>query len=264
MTTRPDLSRTRTRTRLEVGRWRFLLVPVAALALVFSVLQPVPAQAAGTGVLSITPTIVNSSTGAPMPVVDPLAVTTYSVDYAFTCSVAACDNTVVNVAPNPKDPYYNQFVLESAGYTFTPPFPGATSMGSPAAGITVNLGNLTVGTSGLFVITYTVQNRPGLPAPGSPGSFFPNGWVIPASATINSSTAVGPATGSTSATWVSRTGPANNSLSGPSSVRTDTAATISMSSTTACNYVSTYNYGHEAYQCAKSFTASVGLPPHPP
>jgi uncharacterized repeat protein (TIGR01451 family) len=247
-------------TSTRWARLRALLVPVAIAALVLTVLPVLPAQAAGSGVLSITPTIVDPTTGATMATVDPVAVTRYRVDYSFTCSVAACDSTTVTVAPNPRDPYYNQFVLESGGYTFTPPFPGATATGSPAAGITVNLGNLATGFSGVFQIYYTVQNRPGLPSPGSPGSFFPNGWVIPASATIQSPTAVAPATGSTSATWVSRTGAPVHSISGPSSTRTDTAITIAVGAYSGCNYVSQYNLGTEWYQCAKSWTVTSQLP----
>jgi uncharacterized repeat protein (TIGR01451 family) len=246
------------------SRWRRLVAPIVALTLALGFLSAAPAQAAGSGVLSITPTIAHPATGATLSVIDPADSSLggkYAVNFAFTCNTAACDSTVVTVAPNPRDPYYNQFVLESAGYSFTPPFPGATATGSPAAGITVNLGNLAVGTSGVFTIYYTFYNRPGLPAPGSPGSFFPNGWVVPASATISSPTAVAPVTNSTSATWVSRTGTPTHVLSGPASVRTDTQATISLGSYTACNYVSTYNLGVEIYQCAKSWSASVALPP---
>ena len=242
---------------IRLRRW---LTPVAALALIFGVLPAAPAFAAGSGVLTITPAIVDPTSGATMASVDPMAVTRYRVDYSFTCSVAACDNTTVTVAPNPRDPYYNQFVLEQGGYTFTPPFPGATATGSPAAGITVNLGNLANGFSGVFQIYYTVQNRPGLPAAGSPGSFVPNGWVIPASATIQSPTAVGPATGSTSATWVSRTQVPTHSISGPSSTRTDTAITIGVGAYSGCNYINQYNLGVEYYQCAKSWTVTSQLP----
>ena len=248
------------RSPMSWGRWGRVVAPLAIAALFAVGLQALPAYAAGPGVLSITPTIVDPTTGALLAVVDPAVNTRYRVDYSFTCSVAACDNTTVTVAPNPKDPYYNQFVLESAGYTFTPPYPGATATGSPAAGITVNLGNVANGFSGVFQIYYTVQNRPGLPSPGSPGSFFPNGWVIPASATIQSTTAVGPATGSTSATWVSRSGAPTHYISGPTSTRTDTAITISIGAYSACNYVSTYNLGVEWYQCAKSWVVSSVLP----
>lgn len=245
---------------MRIGRWSRVLAPLAAITLVVIGLPALSAQAAGPGVLSITPAIVNPTTGATMAQVDPLAVTRYRVDYSFTCSVAACDNTTVTIAPNPKDPYYNQFVLESGGYTFTPPFPGATATGSPAAGITVNLGNLANGFSGVFQIYYTVQNRPGLPTPGSPGSFFPNGYVIPASATIQSPTAVAPATGATSATWVSRTGAPVHSISAPSSVRTDTPITVSVGAYSGCNYFSQYNLGTEVYQCAKSWVVTSQLP----
>ena len=239
---------------------RKLLTPIAIAALALAVLPAVSAQAAGPGVLTITPTIVNPTTGAPMPIVDPAAVAQYRVDYSFTCGAAQCDSTTVTIAPNPRDPYYNQFVLESAGYSFTPPFPGATATGSPAAGITVNLGNLAVGSSGVFQIYYQIQNRPGLPTPGSPGSFFPDGWAIPASATIQSPTAVAPASGSTSATWVSRTKAPTFATGAPASTRTDTAITINAVANSGCNYYTQYNYGDERYQCAKSFTMSTVLP----
>ena len=239
---------------------RRVLAPFAVAALLLAVLPALPAQAAGAGVLTITPTIVNPTTGAPMATVDPAAVTQYRVDYSFTCGTADCDSTTVSVAASPKDPYYNQFVLESAGYTFTPPFPGATATGSPAAGITVNLGNLTAGSSGVFQIYYTTRNQPGLPTPGSPGSFFPDGWAIPASATIQSPTAVASASGSTSATWVSRTRAPTFSTSAPASTRTDTAITVSAAANSGCNFFSGYNYGTEVYQCAKSFTMSTVLP----
>lgn len=241
--------------------WRRFLAPLLVLIVAVGLLQAAPAQAAGSGVLTITPTIVHPTTGAVMATVDPAAVAQYRVDYSFTCGTATCDGTTVSIAANPRDPYYNQFVLESAGYSFTPPFPGATATGSPAAGITINLGNLAAGSSGVFQIYYQVQNRPGLPTPGSPGSFFPNGWVIPASATIQSPTAVAPATGATSATWVSRTGAPTFATSGPTSTRTDTAITVGVAANSGCNYFSQYNYGDERYQCAKSFTMSTLLPP---
>jgi uncharacterized repeat protein (TIGR01451 family)/fimbrial isopeptide formation D2 family protein len=237
-----------------------LLAPVAALAVLAGGLYAAPALAAGTGVVSVTETFVNTTTGAPITQVDPLVSGQYRIDVSFSCSVANCDNTTVTMAPNVKDPYYNQFILESAGYSFTPPFAGATSSGSPAAGITVNLGNLTAGQNGVFQLYYTVQNRPGLPTPGSPGAFFPNGFVIPSQATIASSTAVAPVTTTASATWVSRTGAPTFYSSGPTSTRTDTAVTFTIGAYAACNYVSTYNLSSEVYQCAKSYTLSTQLP----
>jgi uncharacterized repeat protein (TIGR01451 family) len=246
------------------ARWRIAIAPVAAALLLFGALQAVPAQAAGAGVLSVTETFANTTSGAPIMVVDPLDGSLggkYMIQVGFSCSVADCNNTTVTMAPNVKDPYYNQFVLESAGYSFTPPFVGATSSGSPAAGITVNLGNLTAGQSGVFALYYTFYNRPGLPAPGSPGSFFPNGFVIPSKATINSTTAVAPAVATASATWVSRTGAPTFSMSSPASTRTDTPVTVSVSAASGCNYVSTYSLGIEVYQCMKSFTMSTQLPP---
>ncbi|MDQ0893537.1 beta strand repeat-containing protein [Agromyces ramosus] len=244
-------------------RGRRWLAPVATVALVFGVLPATPAFAAGPGVVSITETFVNTTTGVPITTVDPTDSSLggrYRIDVGFACSVADCSNTTVTIAPNVKDPYYNQFILESAGYTFTPPFVGATSTGSPAAGITVNLGNLTAGQNGVFQLNYTFQNRPGLPAPGSPGSFFPNGFVIPSQATINSDTATGPATATASATWVSRTGTPTFAMSAPTSTRTDTPIVVNVGAYAACNYVSQYNLGTEVYQCAKSYTVTTQLP----
>ncbi len=246
------------------GAWRRLLAPVIVLTVALGLLQAAPAQAAGSGVLTITPTIVHPTTGATLTTVDPTDGSLgakYRVDYAFSCLTAACDGTTVTVAPNPKDPYYNYYRIEAGGYTFTPPFVGATASGSTAAGITVNLGNLAAGQNGVFQIYYNFRDNPGIPGPGAGGSFFPNGFAIPASATIQSSTATGPATGSTSATWVTRSRPATLASGGPASTRTDTAITVSVSATSGCNTVTGgYQTGTELAICAKSNVITTQLP----
>lgn len=243
--------------------WRKVLAPIAVLAVVLGVLQAAPAQAAGPGVVSVTPTIVHPTTGALLPIInptDPSLGGKYRVDFAITCSVAACDNTTVTIAPNPKDPYYNYYILENGGYTFTPPFAGATATGTPETGITVNLGNLTNGYSGVFQIYYVFNFRPG--APGlSGGSFFATGTPIPATATIQSPTAVAPATGTTSALWETNTRALTASVApSTTTIRTDTSLTVWTTGYTGCDYFNTYHYGLEMYQCARKTAMVTTLP----
>ena len=110
--------------------------------------------------------------------------TYYYVRYnvGYTCGPVQCDDVTIHFDPQPLDPTYGTYRFATYS-SWTPPFSGATISGNANAGYTVNLGDLEDGTTGNFHVVWRYQQR-GVGA--DPASFFPDGTVIPATATISS------------------------------------------------------------------------------
>ncbi|HWL44366.1 MAG TPA: LPXTG cell wall anchor domain-containing protein [Ilumatobacter sp.] len=194
------------------------LLILVVLAVVGSVLPTTPVAAAGDAVLSVNVTILDGA-GVPVSSIDPNVVGTYSVNVAYSCSVAPCDNTTVTLPPTPLDPYYGAYRKESS-FTVTPPIgTSVTTSGTVNTGITVNLGNVAVGTSASLKVNYRVDGTAGTVAGNQ---FFPNGAPIEPQVTVASPTAVAPVTGSASATWVSVVPEPHLQPFAPDRTRTDT------------------------------------------
>ncbi|PJJ73234.1 putative repeat protein (TIGR01451 family) [Diaminobutyricimonas aerilata] len=172
---------------------RRLLPPALALALAIGVLPASPAAAAGDGVLSVSIEPIDYVTGQP---ITEASWNQPNVGYRvnFVCSVAACENTVVQFNPAQVNPWGITSTVPLRLLTFstwTAPPTGGTVTGDDANGRTVNLGTLPAGTSGSFSISYSTT--PARNANAAPGQIFPDGFQIANGVTISSSTAVAPA-----------------------------------------------------------------------
>lgn len=197
----------RQRTRIHRG----LLSTVLALSLLAMALASgltTPAAAAGDGVLDLQVTAVDSVTGEPISEIafgahqDKVA---YRVEFA--CSAAACDNTTVQLAPSPADPFGLAAVGPTAAGTndastgrsiltyesFTKPagMAAASISGDDSTGKLVTLGDLAPGAAGSFLVVYTTTPRATLRTSTSPSQFYPDGFRIQMSATIGSPSATG-------------------------------------------------------------------------
>lgn len=234
----------------------------AGLALLVGlVLAPTTgAQAAGPAVVSVTVSVTNPDTGAIIANVDASTMAYYSVNVAYSCSVADCAGVQVFIDPTTLDPTYSAFRKESA-MVFVPPFsPAPPIAGTLAAGYTVSLGTVVAGTGGSFSLQYRINSRP---AGVQGGSFFIPGSPIAPTATISATNSDNPASNTGSASWVS-TIPANPTLSiiSPTSTRTDQPVTVSVGGDSRCV---SYNGGGVLIgipwvTCAASYEATVALP----
>lgn len=235
------------------------LVTGVAVVLGMAVAPALPAAAAGPAAVGITVSITDP-TGAVVSRVDAESMATYSVNVAYSCNVADCQDVQVIVDPTPLDPTYSSYRKESA-MTFTPPFtPAPPITGTLDSGYTVSLGSLTAGTSGLFRLAYRVDQRTSGPRPGS---FFIDGSSILPRATISASNSDNSATGSASATWASTVPAAPTlTLSAPASTRTDAPVALTLGGDARCL---SYNgagilIGIPWVTCAQDYTAVVTLP----
>jgi uncharacterized repeat protein (TIGR01451 family) len=236
------------------------LTVVIAMAFGVAVGTAGPAVAAGgPAVVAITVSITDPA-GAVVSQVDASSMATYSVNVAYSCSVADCAGVQVVIDPTTLDPTYGLYRKETA-MTFTPPFsPAPPISGSLGSGYTVALGTVAAGTGGSFSLAYRINSRPAGP---QPGSFFVDGSPIQPKATISATNANNPAAGTASATWVSSVPAAPTvGLSAPVSIRTDTPVTINVGGDSRCL---SYNgasilIGIPWVTCASSYTAPVTLP----
>lgn len=250
------------RRRLRNGwsRTRGVVAILASLLVLASSLAPtLAAEAAGPAVVAVTVSITDP-TGAVVSEVDASSMANYSVNVAYSCSIADCTGVQVVIDPTVLDPIYGQYRKETA-VTFTPPFSPAPSFtGSLGAGYTVDLGTVAVGTGGSFKLAYRIDARYSGP---QPGSFFLDGSPITARATVSASNADSSAVGTASANWVSSIPAAPTArLSAPASIRTDTPVTITAEGDSRCL---SYNgagvlLGIPWLTCAKDYTAPVTLP----
>ncbi|WP_418060707.1 hypothetical protein [Pimelobacter simplex] len=187
-------SRSRRRLAAGVAATLTATLPFATTAL--------PAQAAGNGVLDIVITPVDLSDGSTIADIEDGThdnKVTYKVQYS--CAAADCDATQVAFSPAPADPNgllpAGEWILEYSSWVA--PAAGGSIAGTDVTGKVVDLGNLAAGTSGTFSVTYGYQASRNREVPN--GSFYPNGFDVPMSATISSGTATAPKTSSSQVTW---------------------------------------------------------------
>lgn len=229
---------TRRRGRLMgVRRLRKLAAVLASAAIVLTGLVFAPAaSAAGNGVLSVSLTPVQALTGAPITETryDPSAVpgaNAISYRVAYSCSVANCDGATVTFSPSQPDPYgiigsppanYGPRTLLTY-MTWTRPneIPESTPSGDDATGMTFSLGDLAAGASGTFLATYNIPET-GTYTSARAAQFYPDGFQIRMSATIDSATAVAPVSaGAAPVTWRIKTPEPDVVLAHPDVVRPD-------------------------------------------
>lgn len=228
------------------------LVMVAVLSIVVGAFPVQRAAAAGNGVLTVSVTIVDTN-GVPITEVDPAVSTAYSVNVAYSCSVANCDSTSIAVAPTALDVYYGTHRRESS-YTVTPP-QGVTptTTGNLTTGLTINLGTVTVGTAASLRVNYTV---------GGNASFFDDGSLVQPQVTIDSPTATGPKTGTASAVWRITVPEPTVAFSAPVRTRTDADVTfnLGLSNSGCVRRVNGVWAAIPSMLCAGAYTASVRIP----
>ncbi|MDO7882569.1 DUF11 domain-containing protein [Antiquaquibacter soli] len=180
------------------GRRALALVGTVAVLLSGFVGGLPAATAAGSGVLTVGITPVDYATGDPQSTAgtgqhgDRVA---YRV--TFTCAVAACENTTVQLAPSQPDPNglaaQNPFAAARETLlkyeTWTPPTTGGTISGTDATGKLVSLGTLAPGSGGTFLVVYNWTDT-GTANVIWAAQYYPDGFDIANSATISSPTAV--------------------------------------------------------------------------
>lgn len=173
----------------------------------------------------------------------------------YSCGPAACGGTSVHVAPMPLDPYYGTRTFATLDRRSLPT--GATISGNAATGYTVVLGDLAPGTSGSFTLTYNFQSRP---VGTSPQSFFPEGYVVPASSVISAS-GIEDYSASDEVTWHIET-PTPRVLIGDSGVaRADQDYTYTLFMSSSCQFDrATAGHGEPTYECAETHTTTQTLP----
>lgn len=241
-------------------RWSRRLAGGMALLLALTLIPALGAQAAGPAVVSVTVSVTNPD-GTVVTEVDASSMPSYSVNVAYSCSVADCEGVEVVIDPTVLDPIYGVYRKESA-VTFVPPFSPAPSFrGNLADGYTVALGDVAAGTGGSFALQYRINFRPGGPVGGS---FFTDGAPITPRATITATNSDNPAISpAVTASWVSSV-PAAPSLgvSVPASTRTDQPVKVGVTGDSRCL---SYNgagvlLGIPWLTCAASYAATVSLP----
>jgi len=169
---------------------RSLSVAVAAAMTAGISLAVTPAFAAGNGVLDLAIAAVNQSDGTPITdLTGSTAGNTVTYKVQYSCATADCDATQVQFTPPPADPNgllpAGQRILKYSSWV--QPAAGGSISGDDITGKTIDLGNLTAGTSGTFSVTYTNSGSTNREVPN--GSFYPDGTSIPMSATASSSSA---------------------------------------------------------------------------
>ncbi|WP_127476147.1 Ig-like domain-containing protein [Microbacterium sulfonylureivorans] len=238
---------------------------LAAVALVFGVVPATAASAAGPAVVSVVTTITDAA-GNPVSTVDAQTMTHYYVNVAYSCNVADCTGTKVDLPAVAVDPFYGTQRRETATYIFNPPYtPAPAVTGTPATGLSVNLGTVAAGTSGSFSIGYNIFSNPAN-AP-APGSYFLNGSPVTASATISAANSDNPATSTTNATWKSTVPNPSAALNG-NSTTVAAGADVQVWPHYSFSGCGTWDYTIANYRgspwltCAQSYDATIQLPPN--
>lgn len=261
--------------RLRPGRrTRQVAAVVASAALVFTGMGLAPAAtAAGNGVLSVTVTPVHYLTG------DIITSTGYNQNdnkiayrVAYSCSVADCTNATVTFSPSQTDPlgvigtpnpaYGPTTLLAYETWTRPNDVPESTPTGDDATGKTFQLGDLAAGASGTFLATYAIPET-GTYTSARAAQFYPDGFQIQMSATIDSDTAVAPVSaGAAPVTWNIGTPEPSLGLSMPTVVKPDQATTATgfMSTGSFTNRGSTAIVGTSAWIAAGNYTVTMQLP----
>lgn len=220
----------RNRTFWAVIRRRGTFAALAAFALVAGLLMPaMTAQAApGTAVLDVSVQAVDSSTGAPQPTA---AFGTHdnAVAYkvSYSCAASDCDGTAVQLSPSQPDPngLSAEPLLSYTNWTAPAGLAGASIGGTDTTGKKITLGDLRAGTSGTFLVVYGIIPT-GTYTTVRPAQYYPPGFRVEMSATMDSTTATGPATAdATPVIWTNKVPEPSVYPVSPGSVRPGTNVT---------------------------------------
>lgn len=239
-----------------------------ALAVPMAVTPAAPAAAASTftvGIVSRDP----SSGVSPQPVARTLTLDA-ATDLGYTISYAcsgdeACRNAKVHISPSQLDPTYGVFPLLFGLKSWTAPFPGATITGTPAAGWTVSLGDLTPGAesaSGSFFVVFQWRTRGAVAIRATEGSFFPDGFPIEMSVTPESAGMTGAAVDADPVPWRVAIQPGYPTVSASvATVDSDTDIVQRIGVNTGCaSYYETTWKGDARNLCAKGWSLVYELP----
>lgn len=241
---------------------------VLAVALALTLVDATAASAAGSGVVNVTISPVDSLTGDPQTTAQYGSnnnTVSYRVNYS--CAVATCDNATVTLSAPPANPW--GIALSGATApgllrysTWTAPSGGGTISGDDTTGKTVSLGSLAAGSSGSFLIVYAFPTN--INRAVSPGSLYPDGFKLTETATITSSSVTAPVTADAAAvTWHTQL-PSGPSIvvTNPGTVKPDTQVTYEVRMNDGSMGLSGGNiFGRAQYQAAGNTTVIVTLPP---
>jgi uncharacterized repeat protein (TIGR01451 family) len=204
---------------------------LAALVTVGIVAPTVGANAAGgSDVLGISITPVDSSTGVAETTVSNgqhANAVAYKIGYSCTGAVD-CANTTIQLPATQTDPYgFGQRMLQYS--TWTAPTGATIDSSNPATGLAITLGTVAAGTSGTFQVVYLIIPASGNFTTTTPAEFFPSGFQIQNSATIDSSSAVAAVTATAPAvTWSSTVPNPSMSVTNGGSIKPATNVTYSV------------------------------------
>ena len=254
------------------SRARFVAVALATLALTVPFLAPAAANAAGNGVVSVTIEPVHYLTPSIPQTTAAYGTFGDKVGYriSFSCATDTCVNTTIRLTPPQQDPYglaaqapsYVPIKTLLAYTSWTAPSGAATISGDDVTGKLINLGDLTAGQSGSFVVAYMIEGS-GTYTTARAAQFYPDGFQIRNAATIDSPSAVGPVTSSASpVTWNIDVPTPSMTIGNPGTVKPDTSVTyrVNMNSGAFIRRDAGSIVGISAWQAAGSFVVVDKLP----
>lgn len=202
---------------------------VAMIALLVPFITSTPARAAGPGILNVAIEPVDSLTGEPQTTA---AFGTHGdrVGYriSYSCLADVCEDTTIQLAPSQPDPYglaalanpntMAKYLIQYENWVAPV---GATIAGTDDTGKVISLGTLAPGTSGSFTVVYATETT-GTYTTARAAQFYPGGFQILNSATINSPTATAPVTHNANpVTWQSEVPSPVIAKSNPGTVKPD-------------------------------------------
>lgn len=139
---------------------------------------------------------------------------------SYSCAVSACENVTVQLAPAQASPYFPAAQVGTLlrYSSWTAPFLGATIGGNDTTGKLVSLGTLTPGTAGTFLVVYGISGSSSYTT-ASPAQYYPSGFQVQNSATIDASTAGATATANAAPVTLNNTVPnPSQSITSPGTV----------------------------------------------
>ncbi|MFF2025954.1 hypothetical protein ACFVW2_29705 [Streptomyces sp. NPDC058171] len=182
----------------------------------------------GTAVLDVSVRAVDSTTGAPQSRAS-FGVHGNEVAYkvAYSCGAADCRDATVRMAPSQPDPngLTTEPLLSYANWTAPAGLPDATIGGTDATGKTIDLGDLSAGRSGTFLVVYAIHPGGTYTTP-RPAQYYPSGFRIEMAATLKAATAPAPARAEAApVTWQNSVPEPSVQQANPGSVRAGTEVT---------------------------------------